>query len=168
MKVPTSYEENAYDETKSRLGNGIRSLNHEWTGGRDRLLWPLNGQQESERASFTFFALRPDAATMQFDHSLGNGQPQTHAAETTREVSFDLKESLKYARQVFGGDANTIIHHRHFHMIGDFLNADCHMPARIRELDRVLDQIAQGDTDLYTIRIQVQWGTANICFKGNV
>jgi hypothetical protein len=92
-------------------------------------LWPFSGQQESERASFAFFALCPDAATMQLDQSFGGSKPQAHAAKSPREMRFHLKEAFEYAWQVFGRDANAIIHHGYFNMTGDFIYTDCYMPA---------------------------------------
>ena len=99
---------------------------------------------------------RPDAATVGFDHTLGNCQAQTgpgpHKFGGTGGVgggAADSEKLFKNQFEMFGFDAHAGIGHAHFEGFGlaafaNVLPADFNVAAVGRELDGVADDLSES------------------------
>src|SRR5258708_5045991 len=81
-------------------------------GANDSALRVEDGNGEMELRTLTRFALDPDAAAVNFDKMLGDGEPQPGAADFTGTGNIDAVEALEDAWLVRPRDADAGIRNR--------------------------------------------------------
>ena len=86
-------------------------------------------------------ALGPNAPAMRLDDVLGNRQAQSGPAAGARSVA--AKEALENARQVFAWDARTIVGDLDHNLAVEPARAHPNVSFRRRELDRIVQQVAE-------------------------
>src|SRR5260370_16020072 len=107
-------------------------------GANDSALRVEDGNGEMELRTLTHFALDPDAAAVNFDKVLGNGEPQPGAADFAGTGHIDAVEALEDARLVRLRDADAGIRNRESYFGAFRPSADQNLAARRRVLHRII------------------------------
>src|SRR5256885_627188 len=100
-------------------------------------------QRDRERRAASFaVACRGDAAAVELDDVLDDGQSEPEAAVRARRAAVALAEALEDQRKELAGDALAGVGHGDAHGVAlELVGADGDRAARRRELDRVREQI---------------------------
>ena len=81
-------------------------------GAQDSALRAEDGNGEMELRTLAHFALDPDAAAVNFDKMLGDGEPQTGAADFAGTRNINAVEALEDAGLIRPRDADTGVRNR--------------------------------------------------------
>jgi len=94
-------------------------------------------------------ALGPDAPAVRLDDVSGDRQAQAGSTTGARTVS--PEETLENARQVVARDTGTVVGHFDHDVAAEPTRAHPNVSLRRRELDRIVQQIAQRPSDEFSI-----------------
>ena len=103
-------------------------------------------QDHVKTAPFANYAINPYPAVVQFDHTLGDGKPQSHTLEAPGQGRLHLKESVEDTIVITLGNADTGIHHRDPNLVAFSLGGDLDSSLRRCELDCVGQQVRHHQT----------------------
>src|SRR5258708_4451084 len=125
-------------------------------GANDSALRVEDGNGEMELRTLTRFALDPDAAAVNFDKMLGDGEPQPGAADFAGTGHIDAIEALEDAWLVRPRDADAGIRNRESYFGAVRRSADHDLAAGRSVLHRIVEQILQNFGETAAVRGDVR------------
>src|SRR5437879_5100556 len=150
---PVSASTTRYPRGQARRAPACGSCRCPRRGRSARRPWSRR-QRECERRAVAELTLDPDAPAVQLDELAREGEAKPGALVLLGVVRPDLPELLEHDLDVFAGDADAGVGHRHFHLAVQALRADLDAPALGRELHRVRQEVEEDLLDLALVAAQ--------------